>query len=205
MPARLVLTDVPGAWVKVSFRGREFRARMDPMWLGPDQLARLLERPQLVWQLLDDRDRARILIADPFGRHTVSLLMDYMESVGLGLLGMQRLIYALNHLDELEVDLLRMGLDVRDWLDTEAALSSRRVALLVEDFQARPETRLGALYFGIYPMSKSGMVAAQALEAQSSDKEFRHPFLKSPELVEAEAEQRREEAARRERIKNRGF
>ena len=205
MSARLVVVDEPGAWIEFESRGREYRARMDPMWLGPEKLSRLLNQPPLVWQLLDERDRLRAMTSDPFGQHIVTLLKDYLDAVGLGIRGLSRLIYALQHLDDLEVDLLRMGLDVRDWLAPEGPLSSRRVSLLVEDFQDRPETRLGARMFGIFPASKSAIVAAQAFKANVQDKDFVHQFLKSPDQLEAEAEQRREAAEKRERIRQRGF
>ena len=58
--------------------------------------------------------------------------------------GMQRLIFGLTHIELLEVDLLRIGLDVRDWLSPDGDLSSRRVAVLIGDFFTRPETCCGA-------------------------------------------------------------
>lgn len=203
MSARLILSDEPGAWGDVEFRGRDYRARVDPMWLGPEQLMKLLHHPPLVWQLLDERDRARVITSDPFGRHTASLLEAYLDRVGLGLDGLVRLVHALEHLDLLEVDLLRLGLDVRDWLDPGGPLSSRRVALLVKDFRARPETNLGALDLDVVPLSKGEILLAQYVGGSKDGKP--HPFMKSPSEIEAERKARVEEAEKRERIRQRGF
>lgn len=203
MDARLILADEPGAWVEVEHRGRPYRARMDPMWLGAENLAGLIERPHLVRQLLDKRDQARAITTDPFGRHTVSLLEAYLDRVGLGLDGLVRLVHALEHLDLLEVDLLRLGLDVRDWLDPGGPLSSRRVALLVKDFRARPETNLGALDLDVVPLSKGEILLAQYVGGSKDGKP--HPFMKSPSELEAERKARVEEAEKRERIRQRGF
>lgn len=205
MNARLVLADEPGAWVDVEFRGRTYRARMDPMWLGAERLVELIDRPPLVRHLLDEQDRARVLTADPFGRHTVGLLTSYVDAVGLGFKGLVNLRHGLEHLDLLEVDLLRIGLDVRDWLDPEGPLSSRRVALLIADFLYRPETQLGADAFDIRPASKTAVVAAQMSKAHVSDENYVHPFLKSPAELEAEAKARREAEEKRERIRQQRF
>lgn len=202
MSAGIILADKPGAWIQFQHRGRRLRARMDPLWLGPDNLASLLSRPKLVWKLLDERSAMRAMTSDPTGRRIPLLLEDYLDAVGLSFRRLGYLERALTRLDDLEVDLLRLGLDVRDWLDLEGELSSRRVALIVGDLLDRPDTRLGAHHYDVNPISKTGMVAAQIVEQNAGDKTFQHPFLRSPEDLELEAKQRAIDAEKRDRIKD---
>lgn len=199
MDARLVLEDRPGAWVEFSSRGREFRARFDPMWLGPDGLCDLLRKPFLVRKLMDEKSKMSALIADPMGKYVRTLAEDYADAVGLGLRGLAVLNHALENIGLVEVDLLARGLDVRDWLDPEGSLSSRRVALLVEDFLARPETCIGAKRFDVEPITREGIVLAQWYSGMAGE-DFTHPFLKSPLALEEEAEQRRVDSEKRERM-----
>lgn len=203
MSARLILEDVPGAWVDLEFRGQVFRARMDPMWLGAEQLVMLIDRPPMVRALFDEASHIRAVASDPFGRHTPTLLEAYVDAVGLGLEGLVHLIDALKHLDLLEVDLLRLGLDVKDWLDPEGPLSSRRVALLVKDFQARPETNLGARQLDVFPLSKGEILLAQYVGGPKEGGP--NMFLKSPSELEAERKAKVEDAEKRRRIQTRGF
>ena len=203
MSARLVVVDEPGAWIEFESRGREYRARMDPMWLGPEKLSRLLNQPPLVWQLLDERDRLRAMTSDPFGQHIVTLLKDYLDAVGLGFEGLARLGHALDNLDLVEVDLLRLGLDIRDWLDPEGTLSSRRMSLVVKDLQGRPETNLGAKVANLRPLSKGDILLAQFVGGAKEGEP--HRFLKSPSDLEAEHRAQAERDAAQARIKERGF
>lgn len=201
MSARLVLVDEPGAWVDFTTGGRSFRARFDPMWLGAEKLAELLEKPRLVWQLLDEKSRARAMTHDLFGRHTLTMLKDYLDTVGLGFEGLVEVMYGLEHLDELEVDLLRMGLEVRDWLTPEGSLSSRRMMLVIRDLKNRPESAVGAVWFDLKPIDKAGLVAAQYV----STPEKPHRFLKSPAEIQAEVDEKREQDAKIARVQARGF
>lgn len=202
MRARLILADRPGAFVTFTHAGREFRARMDPMWLGVDVLAGVLDRPGVVLQLLDEASLLRAASTDLFGRQIVGFLEAYLVAAGLSFQRLGVVLWALRHVEALEVDLLRLGLDVRDWLDPEGCLSTRRVALLVEDFRDRPETRLGALFADLVPISKEGILAAQNIEVQAQDRSFTHEFLKSPYQIEAERRQLERDAIARERIKS---
>lgn len=200
MRPQLILDDVPGAWASFTFLGRELSARMDPMWLGVDLFLSLLDRPHLVLRLLDASSQMRLMTADPMGRRIVDLLETYLDAVGIGLRGLARAIHALGHVGYLEVDLLRMGLDIRQWLDPEGDLSTRRVCLIVEDLQLRPETRLGALRMDVQPISKAGIAAATVVMQNVSDSTYVHEFLKSPSQIEAEERQLVADAEKRERI-----
>lgn len=203
MLARLILEDEPGAWVDFEFRGRLYRARMDPMWLGAETLPELMEKPRLMWQLLDEASQFRAMTGDPFGKRVIALLGDYLDAVGLGFKGFGLLLHAIERIDLLEVDLLRLGLDVRDWLRPEGSLSSRRVALLVADFLDRPETCLGAAHFDVVPLSKGEILLARYVGGPKEGEP--HMFLKAPSTLEAERQAQVAEAEKRERIKRRGF
>lgn len=200
MSARLVLADEPGAWVEIDFGGRSYVARMDPMWLGADALAGLFERPHMVRRLFKEADAVSLMIADPLGRRVIKLLETYLDAVGLGFRGLGFLCVGLENLDLLEVDLLRIGFEVRDWLDPEGSLSSRRMALLIADFKERPETQIGAKSFGIFPADKSALVAAEAIAAHVDDENYRHRFLKSPDELAAEAVKAQEAKEKRKVI-----
>lgn len=201
MNARLVLADVPGGLITFHSGGHECRAVIDPLALGLDAFMELLEKPRLVYRLLDEDSRMDVMLADMFGERVEALLTDYADAVGLGLEGIAGLIHELRNLDRLEIDLLRMGLEVRDWLDVDGPMSSRRVWLLIKDLRQRPETQIGAARLNIFPADKAAVVAAQALEAKAEDKEFKHYFLRSPDQLERENKQRQIDAATRERIK----
>lgn len=196
MDALAVLADSPGAWVEFNFDGVRLRARRDPMWIGADRLANILEQPQHIRRVFDTDSQMRIALRDPFGSRFPDLLREYLERVGLSIKRLGLILHALTHIEDLEIDLLRLGLDVRDWLDPEGGLSSRRVALIVEDLFDRPESRIGAAYMGILPADKAAIGIAQHL----SDKDNLHKFLWSPEELERDAEKQREEEAKRARI-----
>lgn len=200
MDARLIMGDLPGAWVEFTSGGEVLRARMDPLWLGVDDFPELLTRPRLVLRLLDERSQITAMISDPFGDRFPVLLTDYAEAVGLGLDGLAGLGGIFDHLSLLEVDLLRLGLDIRDWLAPEGPLSSRRVWLLVKDLRQRPESQIGAMRMGIHPADKAAIVAAQALTAKAEDKSYKHYFLRSPADLEREEKQLRLDAEKRARI-----
>ncbi|OFT91387.1 hypothetical protein ACEN2D_02185 [Corynebacterium auriscanis] len=196
MLAGLVLADQPGAWTTFTFDGREVRARSDPMWMGWECLSEILDKPQHVRRLFDQHSQMMLTFADPFGAKLPILLREYLGSVGLSLERLGVLLHALERVEDLEVDLLRMGLDVRDWLTPEGALSSRRVALIVEDLLDRPESRIGAAHMDISPADKAAIGIAQYLSGES----HRHRFLWSPEELEKDAKCQREEAEKMERI-----
>lgn len=204
MLSRLILADEPGAWTTFTSDDREVRARLDPMWMGAENLRELINRPGLVFRVLDEQSAAAVMLADPLGRRVVPLLTDYLDAVGLGLEGLSYLSFVLDNLDLLEVDLLRLGLDVRDWLDPDGPLSSRRVYLLAKDFGDRPETNIGAKRFDLKPASKETIVLAQ-LSGGMSESGEPHMFLKSPSTLDAERRVQVETAAKLERIKQRGF
>lgn len=194
-----VLGDAPGAWADFTHDGRKFRARRDPMWVGAEVLATVLEKPGVLLGAFDDRSRERALIGDVFGTRLPALVDRYLTEVGLSVSRLGLVVFALEHIEDLEVDLLRVGLDVRDWLAPEGGVSTRRVCVLIEDFQERPETRLGALRAGIYPISKAGIAAAQ----QFNHEGHVHPFLWSREKVESDRRARVDEEAKRRRIAER--
>lgn len=204
MSARLIMRDEPGAWITFTSGRDTYRARLDPLWLGADGLQDLARNTKLVWQLLDDSSRLMAMMSDMFAARTLVLLRDYLDAAGLGFEGFHRLLYAIEHLDELEIDLLRLGFDVRDWLNPDGPLSSRRVALIVKDCLHRPETQLGAVRENKHPISKDAIVLAQIAGGMSESKEP-HLYLRSPEQLEAEAKAAREEREKIERIKARGF
>lgn len=203
MDARLVLEDVPGAFTTITHAGRRVRVRMDPMWLGSEKLRGLEHHPRMVWQLVDESDRMRVMMPDPFGAKVAELLRAYADGVGLGVRGLQALWRGLDELDALEVDLVRIGVEVRDWLDPEGPVSSRRMALIIQDLIARPETSLGARAAGLFPLDKAAMAAAQIATGLSDKKGFVHPFLRKVSDLEAEAVAQAEAEVRRERIRHR--
>lgn len=196
MDPRLILADQPGAWTNFTSGGRLLRARIDPMWLGPDTLRVLMDQPQHVRRLFDERSQIVSMTSDPFGRRLGQLFTDYFDAVGLGLQGLVQLRFALDHLDLIELDLLREGLEIRDWLAPEGPLSSRRLVLLMSDWKHRPETCVGAHRMQIFPASKAAIAAAQSI----SSKDDTHPFLKSPQRLAEEEKQLRSDRAARERI-----
>lgn len=196
MDSLAILADSPGAWVEFDFDGARLRARRDPMWIGADRLANILEQPQNIRRVFDTDSQMRIALRDPFGSKLPDLLREYLGRAGLSIKRLGLLLHALNRIEDLEIDLLRLGLDVRDWLDPEGGLSSRRVALIVEDLFDRPESRIGAAYMGILPADKAAIGIAQHL----SDKDDLHRFLWSPEELERDVEKQREEEAKRARI-----
>lgn len=202
MNARLVLKDKPGAWIQFTTGGKTYRARMDPLWLGVERFPELLKDTRLVWQLLDEKSRMRAMLDDLFGSRTLVMLQDYAEAVGLGFGGLYHLDFALKHLDELEIDLLRLGFDITDWLDVSGPLSSRRAALIVGDLLDRPETQIGAARMDIPPVDKSAVVLAQIAGSMGKDAET-HMYLKTRSELRAEAEARAEEQARINRIRKR--
>lgn len=178
-----VLGDAPGAWADFTHDGRKFRARRDPMWVGAEVLATVLEKPGVLLGAFDDRSRERALIGDVFGARLPALVDRYLTEVGLSVSRLGLVVFALEHIEDLEVDLLRVGLDVRDWLDPEGGVS----------------TRLGALRAGIYPISKAGIAAAQ----QFNHEGHMHPFLWSRKKVESDRRARLDEEAKRRRIAER--
>lgn len=202
MNARQILDDHPGAWVTFFSLGREFRARMDPMWLGVENLSRLLENPCIALQLFDTRSQMRVMAADPTGKKFSTILRDYADAAGIGFPGLFKIIQTLAHVELLEIDLLRLGLEIKEWLRPEGELSTRRVWLLIEDFEKRPETRLGARHSRIEPMGKEGIIAAHIFAQNTGEKSITHPFLESPEDIAAAQEQALVDAEIRGRIKN---
>lgn len=202
MLARLILKDQPGAWTTLTVGKHEHRVRMDPMWLGVDKLYDLLYKPQHVLDLLDEKSRINAVIADPFQEHLGELIEAYADAVGIGIEGLAIVRHVLDNVAALEIDLLRVGLDIRDWLDPQGSLSTRRVVALVKDFRERPETQLGATHFQVLPADKAAIVLAQIYTGLGDEGQEPHRFLKSPEDIEREQEQLRRAAEKRERIKD---
>lgn len=199
MDVRLILADTPGAWTTFTSRGKEYRARFDPLWLGLDRFTQLLDKPGLVWQLIDEQQRFLGMAADPFGKHNITLLGDYLEAVGLSFAALAEIFKALRHADALEIDLLRLGIEIRDWFDLDKPLSTRRMAGLIRDLQERPETQIGALHFNVMVADKAAIVTAQFYSSMA-DGDYQHSFLRSPAEVEAERKELIEAAEKRDRI-----
>lgn len=201
MALRAILADSPDAWVVFQFRGEELRARFDPMWMGAENLVKVLDSPGLIRRVFDQDSQMRVALADPFSQRIDELFEAYLGAVGLSMRRLGILVHVLEHVEDLEVDLLRVGLDVREWLDPAGELSSRRVAVLVEDFLDRPESRLGARRLDITPADKAAVVVAQYVSARGDGEA--HPFLWSPEEIAREAEKQRELVEKWARIKAR--
>lgn len=199
MLARLIRDEQPGATVTLQHGRLTLTAVADPLAIGADRAVMLLERPRLVWQLLDERSRVRAMLADPMGREVIALLDEWCTAAGLSFFRLAVLRRVLDHIDALEVDLLRMGLDIRDWLDPAGPLSTRRVLCIAEDLENRPESAYGAAVEGLFPLTKDALLLAQILEALTHADEP-HGFRKTRAELEAVARQRAEDAAKRERI-----
>lgn len=199
MSARLILDDEPGSWVEFTCGRRRFTARRDPMWLGHDDLPELLVNPRLLWRLMDDDSRLKSMITAMVNGGLDDQLVAYLEAVGLSIFKLALATHALEDADLLEVDLLRIGVDIRDWLDPEGPLSTRRVVALYQDLLDRPETRVGAKRFDVKPIDKTGL-AAVFFHTSFMDQGFEHSFIKSPTDLEQEAEQARIAAQKRERM-----
>lgn len=201
MHARLILDEGPGAYVTFEHRGKPVRALMDPMELGPDFVTGMASTPRSVFLLLDEKSQISVGMDDPFGTRNFELLTAYLEAVGLSFTALGRLVLGLEEAHLLEVDLLRLGLDIRDWLSPDGPLSSRRVALLIEDLLERPETQLGSRRFDLMPITKEAIIAAQQLGKPDEP----HQFMKSVTQIEEEARAQRERDAAIARIQKRGF
>lgn len=199
MSARLILDDEPGSWVEFTCGRRRFTARRDPIWLGHDDLPELLVNPRLLWRLMDDDSRLKSMTTAMVNGGLDDQLVAYLEAVGLSIFKLALATHALEDADLLEVDLLRIGVDIRDWLDPEGPLSTRRVVALYQDLLDRPETRVGAKRFDVKPIDKTGL-AAVFFHTSFMDQGFEHSFIKSPTDLEQEAEQARIAAQKRERM-----
>ena len=179
--------------------GVRLRARRDPMFLGHEDMVELLENPRLLWRLLDESSRVKSMTAAMVSGGLGEQLKAYLEASGLSVFKLALATHAVEDVDLLEVDLLRIGLDVRDWLDPEGPLSTRRVVALYEDMLDRPETRVGAKRMDIKPADKAALAVA-LFQSSQMDNGFEHPFLKSPSDLEKEAEQARIAAEKRDRM-----
>lgn len=199
MYAQLILKDQPGSWVEFEYGRGIYRARRDPMYLGPENLASMFEEPRLLWQLYDDDSQVRSMTACMAGERLQDHMKAYLEAAGLSFFKLALAQHALNDVELLEVDLLRLGLDVRDWLDPEGSLSTRRVVSIYRDLLDRPETRVGSKRFDVNPITKDGL-AVVLFHSSMMDQGFDHPYMKSPVDLEKEAEQARLDRAKRERM-----
>lgn len=199
MSARLIIEDEPGAWVEFASGGVRLRARRDPMFLGHEDLGQMLENPRLLWRLYDESSRVKSMTAAMVSGGLGQQLKAYLKASGLSVFKLALATHAVEDVDLLEVDLLRIGLDVRDWLDPEGPLSTRRVVALYQDLLERPESRVGAKRMDIKPADKAALAVA-LFQTSQMDKGFEHPFLKSPTDLEQEAEQARIAAEKRERM-----
>lgn len=199
MSARLILEDEPGAWVEFTCGGVRYRARRDPMFLGFEDLGQMLENPRILWRLYDESSRVKSMTAAMLSGGLGEQLRAYLDACGLSIFKLALAAHAIEDIDLLEVDFLRIGLDVRDWLDPEGSLSTRRVVALYQDLLDRPESRVGAKRMDIKPADKAALAVA-LFQSSQMDKGFEHPFLKSPTDLEQEAEQARVAAEKRERM-----
>lgn len=199
MSARLILEDEPGTWVEFIHAGARYRALRDPMDLGHEFVSQLPENPRLFWRLFDESSQIRAMTA-AYAQGGLYEQMDaYFEAVGLSIYKVALASLAVENIDLLEVDLLRIGIDVRDWLDPEGGLSTRRVVALYEDLLERPETLVGAKRWDIKPADKAALAVAM-FHASFNESGDEHSFLKSPKKLAQELEDARIAAEKRERM-----
>lgn len=201
MYARLIAEDEPGAWVEFSTRGGRLRARRDPMWLGFEAFSQLLDNPRLFWDLLDETSLVKAMTSAFTSQAFITQFGDYLEACGLSMFKLAIGIRALEDIDLLEVDLLKFGLDVRDWLDRDGELSTRRVVALYLDLLDRPESRIGAKRYSVKPADKAALAVA-IFHSGFMEKGAEHDFLQPPESLEEEAEKRRVDAEKRKRMQS---
>lgn len=199
MYAQLILADQPDGWVEFECGRGSYRARRDPMYLGPEEMSRILQEPRLLWQLYDDSSQVRSMTACMAGERLQDHMKAYLSAVGLSFFKLAMALHALEDIELLEVDLLRIGLDVREWLDPAGDLSTRRVVSLYRDLLDRPETRVGSKRFDVNPITKDGLAVA-LFHSSMTDQGFDHPYLKAPVDLEQEAEQARIDREKRERM-----
>lgn len=193
-----------GEWTVFDFRrhGRtvRVRAKTDPRVLGLDDLRRFLggsSAPFLT--LLDGMSKFTLMPSMRGAPDMQALVFAWRDAVGLSADLLAALQLALDYPDEVEQDFLRLypHHDVADWL--EGRLSTRRFALMVFDLFDRPDSRVGALAYGIKtPLSHTEIMVAQSVAASN---ERTHPFL----VTHKELQERAERDAKIQRMRDRGL
>lgn len=199
------LREVEGrATVTFTFtaRGRsaELEAHADPMALGLEGMMGLLEDRAKFKRLFTRQSGFAIFSMFLRAEDWQRLYEAWLEAAGLSDIKLRALHLALEHLEEVEADFLRVyGLDLHDWF--AGRMSSRRVSSLVMDLAQRPETLFGAEIAQIVsPMSKAEWMIAQSVAANAESKKP-HAFLKT----HAQRDEERLEQEKRERMLARGL
>lgn len=183
-------------------RGRTatIEAQADPMCRGPEFLEKFLA----------DRTQFRKLLNPDSGFAIFSMFLQagdwqrlygaWLDAAGLDEVKLDRLRVALEYLEDVEADFMRVHrLDIRDWFTGD--LSSRRVAVLVGDLLDRPETLLGAQALKIVrPLTSGEIMLAQSVAANSEAK-APHFLLTTHAQRDDELELR----AKQERMQARGM
>ncbi|ALC05915.1 hypothetical protein CDES_07530 [Corynebacterium deserti GIMN1.010] len=184
----------------VGDRSADLEMTADPMTLGVEWCATFLENPSKFRRLLTTNSGFALFSLFPSPDDWQRLFTLWMEAAGLSAEKLHYLRLALQHLEAIEVDFLRhFQIDIFGWLRGE--IPSRRVANLVADLAARPETRFGAAMFGIVtPLAAGEIMLAQSVAANSEAKKP-HMLLKT--LAEMDAE--REEREKIKRMRARGL
>lgn len=171
--------------LEVTLRGRSatLTAHADPMALGPEWLSAFLQDRTGFRKLITPDSAFALITLMPRGTDWMVLYQAWLEAVGLDEDKLLYLDVALQHLEELEADLLRIHqLDVREWFT--GGVSSRRVAVLVGDLAKRPETLIGAeLNKIVNPLSHGEIMLATSVAAGEGKA---HPALVTHEQREIE-------------------
>lgn len=173
----------------VGGRSADLEMTADPMTLGVEWCTTFLENPSKFRRLLTTKSGFALFSLFPSPNDWQRLFDLWMEAAGLSVEKLRYLRLALQHLEAIEVDFLRhFQIDIYDWLRGE--IPSRRVANLVTDLAARPETRFGAAMLGIVtPLAAGEIMLAQSVAANSETKKP-HMLLKTLDEMDAEREER---------------
>lgn len=172
--------------LEVTLRGRSatLTAHADPMVLGPEWLSAFLKDRSGFKKLITHDSAFALFTLMPRGNDWLVLYQAWLEAAGLDEEKLLHLDVALQHLEELEADLLRTyrGVDIREWFT--GGLPSRRVAVLVGDLAKRPETLIGAeLKKIVNPLTYGEIMMATSVAAGEGKA---HPVLVTHEQREIE-------------------
>lgn len=190
--------------VEFDFTVRHRVARLamqaDPMALGAQGLKSFLANRSDFRKLLTAKSGFALFALFPQQEDLQRLYLSWLEAAGLSERKLHALTTAMDDIELVEVDFLRLyGIDIKDWF--AGLLSSRRVALLVLDLLERPETRIGAKAYGLAsPLTKNEMMVATSVAANTEEKRP-HALLVTQEQLDARAEQ----LAKQRRIQARGL
>lgn len=175
--------------LEVSFRGRSatLTAHADPMALGPEWLSAFLKDRSGFRKLIVPDSVFDLAMLMPRGSDWSVLYQTWLEAAGLDEEKLLYLDVALNNLEALEADLLRIHqIDVREWFS--GGLSSRRVAVLVGDLAKRPETLVGAeLKKIVNPLTFGEIMLATSVAAVDGKA---HPVFMTHEQRDLERQER---------------